>query len=124
MKPDLEMNENQTEEKPTQGTNSRPVGRLVSLSWSEPAPPCKACPYDHTRAETPFGSFLLTWKGWKTEPWQDPQMSFDETPWGEGVWGDWDTIEEAQKWAAEEMEKRIEQCFQANARAEESENQP
>ena len=39
--------------------------RLVRLAWSDPAPPDKQFSYNHTRAETPFGTFLLTWKGWK-----------------------------------------------------------
>lgn len=80
--------------------------RLVRLAWSAPAPPCEECRYDHTRAETPFGPFLLTWKGWK----KYGGVGFDETPWGEVEYG-WNTVEEAQAWAESEMERRIKVCL-------------
>lgn len=81
--------------------------RLVRLVWSAPAPPNEECRYDHTRAETPFGIFLLIWKGWKEH--DDP--GFDETPWGEVEYRGWKTIEEAQEWAESEMERRIKECL-------------
>jgi hypothetical protein len=60
---------------------------------------------------TPFGRFLLTWKGWKDEP----SYGFDETPWGEVEYHGWNSVEEAQEWAAQEMERHIDKCFKANA---------
>ena len=84
--------------------------RLVRLAWSAPAPPCEECRYDHTRAETPFGTFLLTWKGWK----EYDSPGFDETPWGEVVYNGWNTVEEAQAWAESEMERRIKECLAHN----------
>ena len=81
--------------------------RLVRLAWSAPAPSCEECRYDHTRAETPFGTFLLTWKGWK----EYDSPGFDETPWGEVVYNGWNTVEEAQAWAESEMERRIKECL-------------
>ncbi len=75
----------------------------VSLTWSEVSPPNEDCHYTHTKAETPFGVFLLTWKGWK----EHMDCGFDETPWGEVVYLGWNTVESAQKWASEETSRRI-----------------
>lgn len=79
----------------------------VSLTWSIPSPANKECPYNHTVAETPFGRFLLTWKGWK----DDPGYGFDETPWGEAEYHGWITVAEAQEWAAKEMARRCASCL-------------
>jgi hypothetical protein len=81
--------------------------RPVRLAWSPPAPPCEECHYNHTRAATPFGPFLLTWKGWKG--YSTP--GFDETPGGEVEYHGWNSVEEAQEWAKSEMERRIKECF-------------
>lgn len=81
--------------------------RLVRLAWSPPAPPCEECRYNHTRAATPFGPFLLTWKGWK----EHDSPGFDETPWGEVEYHGWNTVEDAQAWAESEMERRIKECL-------------
>jgi hypothetical protein len=86
----------------------------VSLSWTDPANPCDECAYDHTIAETPFGRFLLTWKSWKTEPWQDMGLGFDETPWGEACYDGWDTVEDAKMWAENEMARRCMELLKAN----------
>lgn len=86
--------------------------RFVRLVWSAPAPPCEECRYDHASAETPFGPFLLTWKGWK----EHDSPGFDKTPWGDVEYHGWNTVEEAQAWAEMEMERRINQCL-ANGRA-------
>ncbi len=91
---------------PAQG----PVDRRVSLEWSEHRTPNDGCHYNHTKAETPFGPFLLTWKGWKDYP----AYGFDETPWGDVEYHDWNTVEEAQEWAAQEMGRRIDACLKAN----------
>ena len=82
-------------------------GRDIRLSWSPVTPPNSECSYHHTEATTPFGTFLLTWKGWKTEPWQSKGICFDETPWGE-VWREWwDTPEQAQRDAEFEYSRRL-----------------
>jgi hypothetical protein len=94
-----------TEPTPTLAAVDQP--RLVRLAWSAPAPPCEECRYDHTRAETPFGTFLLTWKGWK----EYDSPGFDETPWGDVIYNGWNTVEEAQAWAESEMERRIKECL-------------
>jgi hypothetical protein len=75
---------------------------VKSLIWNGPFPPNKECPYNHCFAETLFGRFLLTWKAWK----DDPNHGFDETPWGEVEYKGWNSVEEAQAWAAFEMERR------------------
>lgn len=87
------------------------VERRVSLEWTMPAAPNDIHHYNHTIAETPFGRFLLTWKGWKDYP----AYGFDETPWGGVEYHGWGTVEEAQEWAAQEMERRIAACLKANA---------
>lgn len=86
---------------------SNPIDDFVMkpLVWTEQRKPNKACCYNHCIAETPFGEFLLTWKGWKGRP--ADTMGFDETPWGD-VWYDyWGSVEEAQKWAEEMLFDKI-----------------
>ena len=79
---------------------------MVKLEWTENRPPLRdVCSYDHCIAETPFGRFLLTWKGWKTH-WSGG-LGFDETPWDEVAYHGWTSIDDAKKWAADEMEKRV-----------------
>ena len=73
------------------------------LDWSEPSSPNEHCSYTHSIAETPFGRFLLTWKGWK----ESPDYGFDETPWDMAEYRGWSSVEEAQSWAGKEMARRI-----------------
>lgn len=84
-------------------SNEGAVG--LDLSWSEPAGPNDECMYDHVIATTPFGRFLLTWKGGK----KTPSYSFDETPWDhEGLTPHvWRMLESAKMWAAAEMARRL-----------------
>jgi hypothetical protein len=79
---------------------------MVKLFWTDNRPPSGECRYDHCIAETPFGRFLLTWKGWKAD-WQN-NLGFDETPWDEVVYNhNCNSLEAAKQWAADELEKRI-----------------
>lgn len=87
------------------------------LQWSEPSPPTKECSYHHSTAETPFGRFLLTWKGWKDEGWQG--IGFDETPWNEIEYHFWHSVEEAQAWAQEEFDRRLQECLSRASEIEE-----
>lgn len=87
--------------------------KIARLKWSPPAPGEEECRYDHTRAQTPFGNFLLTWKSWKSGPGQDPDYGFDETPWGDTEYQGWNSVEQAQEWAELEMQRRITMCFSA-----------
>ena len=91
-----------------------PLEASVSLEWTEQIAPNEECSYNHTKAETPFGRFLLTWKGWKDYP----DYGFDETPWGGVEYHGWGTVEEAQEWAAKEMWRRISACLQGERRIE------
>ncbi len=75
----------------------------ICLPWTEATGPSEDCHYDHLTAQTPFGRFLLTWKGWKDQP----DYGFDETPWGEVEYHGWDTIDEAKAWAETQMGDRI-----------------
>lgn len=72
------------------------------LEWSEERPPCAEVGYNHCEASTPFGRFLLTWKGRK----EDPEYGFDETPWGEAIYPCVDSLEETKRWAQTEYDKR------------------
>lgn len=78
----------------------------MKLIWTDPSPPNEQCRYHHTIAETPFGRFLLTWKGWKDYP----DYGFDETPWGGIEYHGWSTVGDAQQWAGKEMDHRIALC--------------
>lgn len=40
---------------------------VKSLEWPDPSKPDKSCSYDHVRAETMVGTYLITWKSWKFE---------------------------------------------------------
>jgi hypothetical protein len=72
------------------------------LEWTENRPPCEKVRYDHCIAETPFGRFMLTWKGWKEH---DPVCA-DETPWNE-FFKAFDTLEEAKAECEAEYLRRI-----------------
>jgi hypothetical protein len=92
--------------------SAHPVHALVMcLTWSENFPPNNECSYDHCYSVTPFGRFLLTWKSWKNEPWQDMGITFDDTPWGEFFVGGWRTIEQAKAAAQAEFSTRVGLCL-------------
>lgn len=52
------------------------------LKWSEEQQPSADCRYNHVTAETPFGRFLITWKGWR----QYPSYDLDEAPFDHGYY--------------------------------------
>lgn len=39
--------------------------KVKDLLWSEEYPPDNSCRYNHILATIPFGSYLISWKGWK-----------------------------------------------------------
>jgi hypothetical protein len=86
-----------------QGPLERPVRPLV---WTEPLGPMPGCRYDHVAAQTPFGRFLVTWKGWKDHDWP----CVDETPWGDHF-GSWPTVAAAKSACEEEFARRLRACF-------------
>lgn len=59
----------------TQSSESEMLG---SIKWSETRNPDKECHYHHIIGQTPFGRIMITWKGWKDDPWP----TVDESPWG------------------------------------------
>lgn len=86
--------------------NGSPGGaQVVPLLWTQESKPTKSVPYTHIMALTPFGRFLITWKGWK----DDPSPTIDETPWGEfgGIFLD---VESAKKAAEDQYAKRVADC--------------
>ncbi len=38
---------------------------MKPFSWTIPKPPGDGCHYDNTKATTPFGDYVITWKSWK-----------------------------------------------------------
>ncbi len=77
----------------------------IKLEWSEERPPNDECHYNHVIAESPFGRFLITWKGWKDYP----NPTIDESPWGYAGCG-YD-VAEAKQIAELEFHKRLQQCI-------------
>ena len=53
---------------------------IKPIEWSAELEPYEKVRYNHVTASTPFGDFLITWKGWK---------SFDSFVVEETPWGDW-----------------------------------
>ncbi|WP_425401214.1 hypothetical protein [Algiphilus sp.] len=53
--------------------------RVKPLEWTEPQQPNDEFSYNHVTAQTPFGRFVITWKGWK----EHDNPTIDETPWGD-----------------------------------------
>jgi hypothetical protein len=75
---------------------------LAILSWSEERQPCEECRYNHYIAETPFGRFLISWKGWKDHF----AVTADETPFGD--WFEcWNSVEEAKSGCQSEYNRRL-----------------
>ena len=70
---------------------------IKSLVWTEEKKPNDEIRYNHVIAVTPFGRFLVTWKGWKK--YDSPTI--DETPWG--GWGGVGVDLQAAKETAEEQ---------------------
>lgn len=58
-------------------------------------------PYDHCIAETPFGRFLITWKGWK----ENPSYDVEESPLSNHKWFDGDTLQETKQWCEKKFNK-------------------
>ena len=80
------------------------------LEWTDATPPDHASHYDHCFAETPFGRFMLTWKGWNTYP----SYTADETPWNEWA-GTWNTLAEAKQACETEFARRLQSCLAVTA---------
>ena len=79
---------------------------IKPIKWTEPQQPNSDIRYNHITAQTPFGRFVITWKGWK----EYDSPTIDETPWGDfgGVGYD---LEDAKIIAQTEYERRISECL-------------
>ena len=78
---------------------------ISALKWSEEREPNDEVSYDHVKAETPFGRFLITWKGWKDHD----SPTVDETPWGD-YWDSFCSVEDAKEACFKEYKARIRAC--------------
>ena len=79
---------------------------IKKLEWSEVKEPNSECSYHHVTATTPFGDFLITWKGWK----EYPEPTIDETPWG-GFLDCCHDLEHAKEIAELKYKERVEKCL-------------
>lgn len=78
---------------------------LLPINWSEERKPNADIRYHHVTASTPFGDFLITWKGWK-----DPiSPVLDKAPWPDCFCAGID-LEDMKKTIEMEYHKRIMQC--------------
>jgi hypothetical protein len=75
---------------------------VPELNWSEERQPCEECRYDHCIAETPFGRFLISWKGWKEYLF----VTVDESPFGDCL-ESWNSVEAAKSWCQAEYSRRL-----------------
>ncbi len=80
--------------------------QIKPLKWTEPQQPNDEVCYNHVIAQTPFGRFLITWKGWKK--YDSPTI--DETPWGDFGGAESD-VETAKALAETEYFKRVGDCL-------------
>ena len=78
------------------------------LVWTEPSPPTDEIRYHHTIANTPFGRFVITWKGWK----EYESSTVDETPWGD-YWTACHSVEQGKRICEAEFAHRLKECFDA-----------
>ena len=80
--------------------------KIKPLIWSIEKSGNETCSYDHVRAETPLGEFLITWKSWKERP------SYDIQAYDDGKWlGSEYTLELAKEFAEIEYQKKIMECL-------------
>jgi hypothetical protein len=82
--------------------------RIKQIQWSEEHEPNADCSYNHIIGDTPFGRFLLTWKGWKTYF----DGTFDEMPWGGCEWVVGMNVEECKQWAQAQFDEKIRQSVE------------
>ena len=47
--------------------------KVKNIEWGAASEPSKDCSYNHIKGETPLGSLLITWKGWKESPSYDAE---------------------------------------------------
>lgn len=79
---------------------------IKPIEWTEQREPNEDCHYTHVIGKTPFGDFLITWKGWKV--YDAPTI--DAVPWG-GWGGCGVNLEDAKTIAERAYLKRVNQCL-------------
>ena len=82
------------------------IMEIKPLIWTNENVPNNEVPYSHVIASTPFGRFLITWKGWKEQ--KNPTIT--ETPWG-GFAGCGYDVKEAKEIAEEKYKKKVMECL-------------
>jgi len=82
------------------------MDRIKEIAWTEKLPPNEQVSYDYVIGITPFGRFLITWKGWK----EDDAFCIDESPWGEWIYGG-SSLEGAKDVCKTEYETLIRACL-------------
>jgi len=79
--------------------------KFKTIQWYDEQEASEAIRYNHVIGTTPFGRFVITWKGWKK--YNSPTI--DETPWGDfgGVGND---VDDAKRIAEAEYLRRLNDC--------------
>jgi hypothetical protein len=49
--------------------------RIKQLVWTEPTEPNNEVRYHHSKADTPLGQFVISWKGWGNTPVYEIEFS-------------------------------------------------
>ena len=80
---------------------------VKSIVWGGANPPNCDCDYDHCFGESPLGEWMITWESWEYKT----KFCIIESPFG-CIEGYGATLEDAQKTAQIELEKRILNCIE------------
>ena len=82
--------------------------KIKPLQWSNVREPNELVRYHHVIAETPFGMFLITWKGWK----ERDTPTVDASPCGDVFIAGVD-LEDTKRLAEEEYRKCVIACLES-----------
>ena len=78
---------------------------VKELIWSKDYPPDNSCRYNHILASTHFGSYLISWKGWKDRP--EFSVEFD------GEWlHSFYSLDEAKSYCQSDFKDLVEGCLE------------
>lgn len=87
--------------------------KVRSIEWSEEREANPEVSYNHVVGTTPFGRFLLTWKGWKEPHQQD--VCVDETPWNNEPVTPWTCdLDEAKALCQFTFEEKVLACVESD----------
>lgn len=79
---------------------------MYEIQWTPISEPTEEIRYHHVIAHTPFGWFLITWKGWKLYD----SYVVDGTPWGDW-YASFSTLDEAKMACGAEFNRRVQSCL-------------